>query len=298
MNKLHAMEVFCQIAECGSLTLASKELNKSLPTIVRTLATLEQYLQTRLLNRTTRRITLTDEGRVYLDDCRRIISEIENTENSLVDRKSYPSGKLKITSTVILGKMLVTPVINSFLAKHDKVSIELLLLDRVVNIIEEGIDIAIRVGELADSSMIATPVGKVRQVICASPDLLRQTGKIKTPKDLINKRCVLYHGFSQGPSWDFIYDGKKISIPIDDAFICNQVPSTIDACVYGIGFGKFLWYQVEKLVQEGKLEVILSSYEQSTTPVNIIYPSSRLMPPRVRVFKEYLAEHLRDSFGY
>ncbi|MDH3640060.1 MAG: LysR substrate-binding domain-containing protein, partial [Gammaproteobacteria bacterium] len=176
MDKLRAMTAFVQIVDRGSLTAAAVVLNKSLPSVVRTLATLEGALGVRLLNRTTRRIALTNEGQHYLARCRRILADIEEAELAVSAEQREPRGNLNITAPVLFGQMHVAPLVTSFLARFNQVHVELLLLDRLVNLVEEGVDVGIRIAHLEDSSMVAIPVGQIRRVVCASPKLLKKTG--------------------------------------------------------------------------------------------------------------------------
>ena len=295
MDKLLAMNTFVQIVERGSLTAAAEALNKSLPSVVRVLATLEQSLDVRLLNRTTRRMTLTDEGRQYLTRCQQILSDVEEAELELSAQQREPSGHLNITAPIMFGKMHVTPAITSFLQQHKRVEVDLLLLDRTVNLIEEGIDVAVRIGHLSDSSMIAKPVGKIRRVLCASPDYLKKREAIKRPEDITAHNCVRFTGLSTSNTWQFVEKGKPLSIPIKGSFGCNQANAAIDACVAGLGIGMFLSYQVEPQVQAGKLKILLPEFEPLPMPVNIIYSHAKLISTRVRVFVEWITQALRDE---
>ena len=175
MDKLLAMNTFVHIVEKGSLTAAAEALDKSLPSVVRTLAMLEEALDARLLNRSTRRIALTDEGRRYLERCRQILADIDEAEDELSSHQSEPRGHINVTAPVMFGKMHVAPAITAFLQRYERTQVDLQLLDRPVNLIEEGIDVAIRIGHLSESSMIAKPVGEIRRVLCASPDYLENT---------------------------------------------------------------------------------------------------------------------------
>lgn len=294
MDKLHAMTTFVQIVDSGSLTAAAEVLGTSLPTVVRTLAALEESLSVRLLNRTTRRITLTDEGRHYLERCRRILADIEDAELALTDQQSEPIGKLNITAPVMFGKIHVRPIVTRFMKQFDRINVELLLLDRLVNLIDEGIDVAIRIGHLRDSSMVARQVGQIRQVVCASPELLDKAGELKRPEDLSHNNCVRVTGLAPGPTWHFYENGKQLTVPISDTFLCNQIDAAIDACMEGIGFGVFLSYQVESLVRQGKLVYVLVDYEPPPMPVNVVYSHPRLMSTRVRVFVDWMTRDLQQ----
>ncbi len=297
MDKLLAMKTFVQIVNHGSLTAAAEVLDRSLPAVVRSLALLEEVLGIRLLNRTTRRIALTDEGRHYLERCRGILADIEEAELALTAQQREPSGHLLVTAPVTFGQMHVTQGVTSFLEHFERVQIELLLLDRVVNMMEEGIDVAIRIGHLNDSSMIATSVGQIRQVVCASPELLKNAGIPERPEDLSHHDCVRFTGIAPGTKWHFVEKGKPLSVQVNGPFTCNQAIAATKACATGIGFGLFLSYQVEPLVKEGKLKTVLPDFEPPPMPVSVVYPHAKLMSTRVRVFVDWMTQELRRALG-
>jgi len=295
MDKLQAMSVFVKIAEKGSLTKAADILGKSLPAVVRILASLEQHLETRLFNRTTRKIALTEEGRIYLERCKKIITEIDDAENSLTSDQIEPKGTVTITASVRFGEMYVAPIITKFLKQYPKMHVKLLLLDRVVNMLDEGIDLAVRIAPIGDSSVIAKPVGEVRQVVCATPDLIDQFVEPQNPEDLIDKPCIHFSGLSETQNWKFDNQGKSFIVKIDGPLQCNQASSSVDACVAGMGFGQFLSYQVKPWIQSGELKIVLNSFEPKPIPVNIVFHHSRLMASRVRLFVDFLADELKSS---
>ena len=233
MDKLSAMRAFVEIADRGSLTAAADALGKAQPTMVRTLANLEAELGTRLLRRTTRRISLTEEGRGYLERCRQILADVDEAERALVSGDTEPRGELRITEPVTFGQWHVAPAIVAFLQRHTKVRVELFLLDRVVNMLEEGIDLAVRIGELADSSMIANQVGWMRRVVVARPDLLARVGEPATPEDLAGQSCVQFRGLGAGNVWHFNDSKTKSSIAIQSAFATNQsIPAVWASVVF------------------------------------------------------------------
>lgn len=289
------MTTFVQIVERGSLTAAAEALDKSLPSVVRTLATLEEALNVRLLNRTTRRIALTDEGRRYLERCRQILADIEEAESELSAQQQEPGGHLRVTAPVMFGTMRVAPAVTAFLQRYLRVDVELLLLDRTVNLIEEGIDVAIRIGHLSDSSMIAKPVGKTRQVICASPEYLTRVSALTHPEEIADHNCIRFTGLGSSSTWYFSDAGKSLPVQIKGTFACNQIPATIDACVEGIGLGMFFCYQVEHLLKQGKLEIILADFEPTPMPINIVYSHAKLISARVKVFVDWMTEALRQN---
>lgn len=286
------MQTFVAILDHGSLTAAAESLGKSLPTVVRSLATLEENLGVRLLQRTTRRMSLTEEGRIYLDRCRGILADIEEAEQALSHQQIEPRGELRVTAPVLFGQLHVAPAIIHFLREYSEIKIELLLLDRVINMVEEGIDVGIRIAPLEDSSMIATRVGQVRRVICANPSLLERLGTPKHPRELTDFPCVHFQGLSSAPIWNFIDERKPISIPVAGPFTCNQASAAVEACAEGLGVGRFLSYQVESLVAEKKLEIVLEKFEPPPIPIHIVFAHARLMTPRVRVFVDWIKQAL------
>ena len=295
MNKLHAMSTFVHICDYGSLTKAADAMNTSLPTVVRTLAALEAHLDTRLLNRTTRKITLTEEGKSYLQRCRGILMDIDEAELELSAQQSKPSGKLTVTASVNFGNQHISPLVNQFLKRHEQIKIDLLLMDKNINLVEEGIDVAIRIGPLSDSSMVAKTVGHVRRVICATPKFLNAHPAIKHPKDLLKLPCVRFSPLSHGGNWNF-YEGKKVhSIAIDGPLYCTQVSSMRQAVLDDIGLGIFLSYQVDAQIASGELQTVLVDYEPAPLPVSVVYSHAKLMSTRVRTFVDWITLKLREQ---
>ncbi len=297
MDKLQAMTAFVQIAERGSLTAAADALGKSLPTVVRTLASLEETLQTRLLNRTTRRLSLTEEGRDYLQRCRRILAEIDEAEAALGQQQTTPSGLINVTAPVRFGEMHVAPAINAYLQRYPSVRIRLMLLDRTIDLLEEGIDVAIRIARLADSSLIARPVGPIRQVTCASPSLIEAHGRPTRPESLADLPCVRFTGLSATSAWRFDDGGKALTVSVDGPLACNQVATSVEACIRGLGFGRFLCYQVMPAIQRGELEFVLQDFEPEPIPLNLVFLENRLLSTRVRTFVDWMAKTLPESMA-
>ena len=292
MDKLHAMGTFATICDRGSLTAAAESLNTSLPTVVRTLAALEKELGVRLLNRTTRRIALTEEGRYYLERCRRVLADIDDAELGLSAQQKDPSGTLSVTASVMFGRMHLAPAVTAFLEQFPSTRVEMLLLDRVVGLVEEGIDVGIRIGALSDSSLVAIPVGHVRRVVCGSPALLKRAGKPTHPRDLEKLDCIGFTGLASGPLWHFHDKGRPITVSAKSVLTCNQAYASMDACAAGLGFGVFLSYMIRPLERDGKLKIVLKNFEPPPLPVHIIYPHARLLSTRVRVFLDWLKKRL------
>jgi len=297
MDKLRAMQVFVQIADQGSLTAAARVLDSSLPAVVRMLAALEAHLGVRLFNRTTRRITLTAEGRLYLEHSRSILAAVNDAETALSDDVDEPSGELNITAPVLFGTMHVMPAINRFLQRYDKIKCNVRLLDRVVNLHEEGIDAGIRIGELGDSTLVAQQLGSIRRIVVASPAYLRKHGTPTHPNDLLKHNCVRFVGAS-GVWWQFQERGKVFHVSTQGNLDVNHAGAAAAACLEGIGIGAFISYQVAPFLEQKKLKIILEKFETAARPVHIVYPHAHLLPARTRVFIEWIKREINiDPLG-
>jgi DNA-binding transcriptional LysR family regulator len=297
MDLLAGMRAFVTIVDTGSLTAAAAALDRAPPTMVRTLATLEEELGIRLLVRTTRQMALTEEGRVYLDRCRRILADVEEAGLAVASSDAEPHGQIRVTAPVLFGQRHVAPAITRFVRRYAKVDVDLLLLDRIVHLVEEGLDVGIRIGSLQDSSMIAVPVGHVRRVVVASPDLLADSGGVERPEELSGRPCVVHHGSAPGGRWRFRNPASSrhepLAVSVSSRFASNQATAVVDACVEGIGYGCFLSYQVEPEVRDGRLEVLLEAFEPEPLPVQIVYPDARLMSSRLRCFVDSMKADLK-----
>lgn len=292
MDKLKAMQVFLRIADQGSLTAAARALDSSLPAVVRTLAALEESLHVRLFNRTTRRISLTEEGKHYLESCRQVLAAVEDAEAALLAEASEPRGELTITAPVLFGQMYIAPAVTRFVQRYEQMRCNVVLLDRVVNLTEEGIDVGIRIGQLEDSSLVALPLGSVRRMVVASPDFLKRHGSPKHPKDLLKTNCVLYSA-ATGPWWTFHEHGKKFTVPVTGNLHFNHVAPVVEACAAGLGFGMFISYQVAPYLMQKRLKVVLEKFEAPPRPISVVYPHARLLPTRAKVFIEWIRQELK-----
>ena len=295
MDKLEAMKGFVRIVEKGSLTAAAADLGTSLPSMVRTLAALEREVGVTLLNRTTRRIHLTDEGRQYLEHCRIILGQVREAEAALTSRRLKPQGRLSVTASVMFGRRHVAPIVNEFVRVYPDVTAELLFVDRVVSLVEEGVDVAVRIGHLSDSSLVAIPVGKVRRVVCASLAYLRRNGTPRRPGDIREHRCIRFTGLTPRSEWPFRVDARSTVVPITSVLTCNQVDAAVDACAGALGLGSFLSYMVAPLRRSGKLKYVLEDFETEPLPVHVAYPHSRLLSAAVRAFVDLCVQRLRKS---
>lgn len=288
------MHTFVSIAEAGSLTAAAHKLGTSLPTVVRTLAEYERSLGVRLIHRTTRRLSLTDEGIQHLVRCRELLSALAESEATLSANASVLAGHLRITAPVLFGQMYVAPLVTRFAQLHEGMHCSLLLLDRVVNLLEEGIDLGVRIGVLDDSSLVAQPLGQVRRVVVAAPSLLRRTGTPQHPRDLSKMNCVRVASDRAG--WgEFQEKGRKFQVPVNGNLEFNHVWPAVQACAEGAGFGMFLSYQVQPFLASNHLRIILESFEVAARPIHVVYPNARLLPARTRAFIEFARMNVGDG---
>ena len=292
MDKLKAMHTFVQIADQGSLTAAAVAMDASLPAVVRTLAAFEADLGVRLFNRTTRRISLTDEGRRHLESCRQVLASLQEAEAALTAESAEPAGHLSITAPVQFGQMHVAPAVTRFVQRYPQMRCSVLLYDRVVNLLEEGIDVGVRIGPLEDSSLVAQTIGHIRRVVVASPGYLQRAGMPQHPKDLLQANCVRRTG--NNTSWGpFIDRGRSFSIAVSGNLEFNQIAPTVEACVAGLGFGMFLSYQVAPYLVREQLQIVLETFESPARPLSLVYPHARLLPTRTRALVDWLREELK-----
>lgn len=295
MDKLKAMSTFVAIVDQGSLSAAGDSLDRSPAAIVRTLAGLEQHLGVRLLNRSTRRLALTDEGRDYLQHCRQILADIQAAEAQLDSHRTEPAGTLALTAPVMFGHLHLTPLLNQWLKQHPQMRAELTLLDRVVDLLEEGFDLALRIGHLADSSLIARPLGHTGYVLCASPELIQQRGQPEHPKELADWPTVCFA--PAGETWAFQVEGKRWQQRITPVIRANQIDTQLAAARDGLGLCRVLSYQAQQDFERGTLVPLLSDYDPPPMPVQFVFPHSRLLSPRVRHFMEAVEGPLRERLA-
>jgi DNA-binding transcriptional LysR family regulator len=296
MDKFRAMQTFVQIADAGSLTAAAREMGASLPAVVRALAAYEAQLGVRLFQRTTRRISLTEEGRQHLERSRQVLAALEDAESALVAGAAAPAGNLQVTAPVLFGQMYVAPAVTRFVQRYPGMRCTTLLLDRVVNLLEEGLDVGIRIGRLEDSSLVAQRLGEVRRVVVAAPAFLRQHGAPSHPRDLLHANCVRI--LSGRAAWgDFQENGRVFQVPVTGNLEFNHIWPAVQACAEGAGFGMFFSYQVAPLVAQKKLRIVLEEFELPPRPISIVYPHARLLPARTRSFIDFMREEITAFAG-
>jgi len=295
MNRLEAMTILVAAVDTGSLSAASRRLRIPLATVSRRVSELEEHLKVRLLHRGNRKLVLTDAGRSYVDSCRRIMEEIADVERAASGEYRAPQGELVITATAVMGRSLVMPIVAEFLRLFPDIWIRLLLTDRFVNLVEEHVDLAVRMGQLPDSSMIAVRVGSVRRMLCASPAYLETHGVPNEPADLASHECVTY---DRGASWEFHRNGAAQTILMPSRLSVNLGEAIVAAAACGAGIAGAFSYLIEDLVKSRALVPLLEAYEPPPLPVSLVYPSQRQVPLKLRAFLDFSIPRLRQRLGY
>lgn len=289
-----------EAVESGSLSAAGRKMNVPLPTVSRKIADLESHLGTRLLIRSTRNLTLTDAGAVYVDAAKRILEQVADAERAAAGEYSAPRGDLVLTAPVVFGRVTVLPLVTDFLARYPEINIRLLLSDRNAHLVEERVDVAIRIGALPDSSMTATRVGTVRHVVCASPSFLATHGVPKTPVELAKLPCIS-HDFVAAPraAWPFRKPGAKADtmVPIRVRLSVTTAEAAIDAAIAGAGLTRLISYQVAAAVARGELRIILAQYEREPMPVSVLHAGQGMLPLKMRIFLDFAVPRLRTAMG-
>ncbi|AEH86073.1 LysR family transcriptional regulator [Mesorhizobium opportunistum] len=297
MDRLEAMSLFVAAAESGSLSAAARHLGTPLATVSRKVSELERHLKTRLLNRSTRRLTLTDAGHAYLAACRRILEDVGDAERTAGGEYSAPTGELIITASIVFGRLHVLPVVTAFLAAYPQVDIRLTLGDRIAQLAEDHIDLAIRIGRLPDSRMVATRVGSIRHVACASPAYLAEHGAPKTPKDLETHSCITFEGLGSLATWTFAVDKSDVPVPVRSRLRVNTAEAAIDAATAGVGMTRVLSYQIVAAVRSGALQPVLEDFEPEPWPVNLVHAGQGRLPVKLRAFLDFAGPRLRERLA-
>lgn len=293
MDRLDSMALFVAVAEAGSLSAAGRSLGMPLATVSRRLSDLEKHLRTRLLNRSTRRLELTDAGRSYLSACRRILEEIEEAEQAAAGEYSQARGELVVTAPIVFGRLHVLPVVVDFLAAYPEVDVRLTQSDTLRRLVEEHIDLAVRIGRLSDSSMIAVRVGTIRRVACASPAYLQAHGEPRTLQDLSAHDCVTVERLALPAAWTFSEGQREVAVPVRSRLTINTAEAAIDAATAGVGIARVLSYQVADAVRSGALKLVLEDFEPEPWPVSLVHTGRGLLPLKLRAFLDFAAPRLK-----
>ena len=292
MNKLQAMEVFVQVVDTGSFTRAAEMLNMPKASVSTLVQALETALAAKLLHRTTRLVTVTSDGAAYYERCIRILSDVRDAEESLSRTRLNPSGRLRVDTPTGLSSEILVPALPDFFERYPDITLELGSTDRTVDLIEEGIDCAVRGGALLDTSLIARRVGVITFVTAAAPSYLARHGMPTHPNELLNHRCVNYFSAKNGKvyDWDFTRDGERIEVPLPGSIALNDSNAYVQAGLAGLGVIQMTDYLLLRHVQEGRMVQILPDWVSDPLPVHVVYPQNRHLSAKVRVFVEWVSE--------
>lgn len=295
MDQLHLMKVYVAVAEAEGFAAAARRLKLSPPAVTRAIATLEAQLSVRLLNRTTRHVRMTDAGERYLVDIRRILLDVQTANDAAAGINATPKGHLSVTAPVLFGRMFVLPGIVEYLNRYPETKVDALFYDRVVNMMEEGIDVGVRIGELSDSSMQALRVGTIRMVLCASPEYLKNSGVPQLPRELIQHTLLASSAGDLGKDWKFYDGGREQVVRINPRMTVSTNDAAIEAAKAGLGITRLLSYQVADALGAGELEIVLANYEGPAKPVHIVHREDRFSSSKVRAFIDLMVERLRND---
>lgn len=297
MDRFDAMQVLVTIAETGGFSAAARRLGLPLATVSRRVAELENHLGARLLNRTSRRVDLTDAGRDYLEAARRILGEVGEAERAVAGEYASPRGLLTVTAPLVFGRLHVMPVIVAFLEAYPDVSVNLTLNDRIVSFDEDHIDAAVRIGPLPPSSLVAVRLGDVRRVVCASPAYLAAHPEPERPADLQDHDCIAFQGMVMADGWRFGDNKLGPVVPIRPRLTVNTAEAAIDACIAGLGLTRVLSYQVAGSLRDGRLRTVLDDFAPAPLSVHLVRATGRMPPHKVRALFDFAAPRLRASLG-
>lgn len=293
MDRLESMSMLVAVTEAGSLSAAGRRLNVPLTTVSRKIADLEAYLGSQLIQRSSRRITLTEAGATYIDACRRILEQIGEAERAASGEYQAPRGELIITAPIVFGRLHMLPVICDFLKAYPDIAVRMIQADRNVNLLDEHIDVALRIGRLPDSSMRATRVGSVSRVVCASPAYLTARGMPAAPEELTGHDCITSDVLTAATDWIFMRGEAEFTVAVRSRLFVSTSEASIDAATAGLGLTRVLSYQVAGALADGRLNRVLRPFEPAELPVSLVHPGGRLVPLKLRAFLDFAAPRLK-----
>jgi DNA-binding transcriptional LysR family regulator len=297
MDRFDAMSVLLAVVEEGSLSAGARRLRATLPTVSRKVAELERHLGTQLLIRTARRLELTEAGQAYVVASKLILEQVEQAERMAAGEYIVPRGELTITTPIMFGRRHVLPVAAEFLDAHPNITLRVYFAEKTLSLTEEHVHVAVRIGELTDNTFMATRVGSVRRIVCASPGYLARRGTPMTPDDLCKHDAITIPGFVETLAWQFMRDGKQVAAEVRSRVAVNITEAALDAALAGLGVAHLLSYQIIEELQSGALVPLLEEFALPFLPVSLVYPAQGLLPLKVRAFLNWTAPRLRARLG-
>lgn len=297
MDRLDAMQAFVAVADLQGFAPAARKLKLSPSAITRLVAALEERLGARLLQRTTRSVTLTDAGTRYLERARRILADVEEAERAAESERTRPSGRLVVSAPLGFGRLHVSPVMTAYLKRYPDVAGELRLEDRMISLVEDGVDLAVRIGELADSTLVARHVGEMRRIVVASPAYLKARGEPRNLAALASHDTIRFGSTTGLADWRFVDDGAEVRIDPAPRFSTNSSDAALQYAEAGGGLTRLMAYQAAASLKAGKVKIVLEKFEPPALPIHIVYPTSRLLSAKVRAFIDLVMEKTDWRFG-
>ncbi|MDF1847163.1 MAG: LysR family transcriptional regulator [Parvibaculaceae bacterium] len=295
MDRFRAMQAFVAVAEEEGFASAGRTLRLSAPSVTRLVSELEETLGARLFHRTTRSVGLTDAGTRYLEDCRRILADLEDADAHAGGRHGQPEGWVSVTGSALFGRLALTPILFGLMDRYPGLSVSTLFVDRVVHMMDEGIDVAVRIADLPDSTLVAARVGSVRRVLCAAPSYFAKHGALTSVADLDQHQLIDFSQSRSGSQWGLVSGSKTVTHRPETRFLVNTADAAIAAAVAGRGVTRVLSYQVAAEVADGKLQVVLPEAEGAPLPVHVVHKEAGQTSARVRAVVDHLVEELRAS---
>ena len=295
MDRLEAMTLLVAVAEAGSISAASRKLRTPLATVSRKIGELEKHLNARLLMRSTRNVALTEAGQAFVAVSRRILSDLEEAEREAASETKTLKGELVLSAPIALGRFYLLPVVTDFLKAHPNIDARMMLADRRLNMVDDRVDIGLRVGELNDFSLVAKKVGAVRRVVCASPSYLARCGAPKTPEELKNHDCITFENTLSAQSWSFTIGKIEKSFPVHSRLVVSTAEAAADAAIAGVGLTRMLNYHVDRQRRDGSLTLVLEAFRSPPKPVHLIYEAGRHLPLKIRTFLDFAAPRLKQA---
>lgn len=293
MDRFEAMRTLLAAVDGGSLSAASRSLRLPLATVSRRISDLERRLGAQLLVRTSRRLQLTEEGSGYVAASRRILDELDDAERTVSGEYRAPRGELAVTAPIMFGKLHIAPIVHEFLAAYPDVSVRLILLDGVIDLVEAHVDVALRIGHLPDSALVARRLGDVRWLFCASPEYLDRRGKPDHPLAIAGHDCIAFEGLQRLRDWPFVEDGKARSIALQPRFSVNTADAVIDATSAGLGISRVMSYQAADVINRGRVSPILAPFWTPPIPVHLVYGQRQQQPLKLRAFLDFVTPRLQ-----
>jgi DNA-binding transcriptional LysR family regulator len=297
MDRLEGMSIVLAVAEAGSLSAAARRQKMPLATVSRKVSELEAHLRTKLFNRSSRVLAPTDAGRSYIAAAKRILADVAEAERAASGEYSTPRGELTVSVPFAFGRLHLVPVLAEFVAMFPEVDVHLDLVDRPVNLLGEHVDVALRIGTLADSSLIAIRIGEIRRVLCASPAYLKSRGTPRSPDHLSKHDCISFVPFQSPTTWTFKREQTEYVVPVRSRLVLNNLESTCEAARAGIGIAAVFSYQLAESVKSGELALLLEDFEPPPLPVSLVYPPNRFMPVKLRAFLDFALPRLKARMG-